>query len=299
MTAILLFGKNGQVGAELCASLAALGELTASGRNDVDLSKPDAIRSTLRRLKPQLVVNAAAYTAVDDAEGHRDEAYALNCEAPRIMAEELVKWDGVLIHYSTDYVFDGAKSTPYMEDDPAHPINVYGASKLAGERALAAGGVSYLILRTSWVYGHAGRNFVNTVAGHVRAGRPIRAVSDQTGSPTWARTVARATQKIIEKCGSSLAGMHETCHLAAAGAATRYELALKIAQLIAVNDRATAKVQAARSSEFPTAAARPAYSALSSRKVTARFGVELPRWDADLDAYFRAQPPRVNTSRDT
>ena len=287
MTTVLLLGKNGQVGSELCTSLAGLGSLTACGRAEADLSRPDALRSILKRLKPQLVVNAAAYTAVDDAESHRDEAHAVNCEASRIIAEELAVWGGTLVHYSTDYVFDGAKSTPYTEEDPAHPISIYGATKLAGERAIASSGVAYLILRTSWVYGHAGRNFVNSMAGHARAGRSLKAVTDQAGSPTWARTVSRTTRLMLDKLGPELAATRETFHLAAAGVATRHALALKIAKCCG---RDAASVQTARSSEFPTAAARPAYSALSSLKLKTRLGIEMPRWDADLEAYFRAGP---------
>jgi len=271
----------------LCASLAGLGSVTACGRAEADLLKHDDLRSLLKRLKPQLVVNAAAYTAVDDAESHRDEAHAVNCDAPRVMATEIAAWGGTLVHYSTDYVFDGAKSTPYTEEDPARPINIYGATKLAGERAVAESGVSYLILRTSWVYGHSGRNFVNTMARHARAGRLLKAVTDQTGSPTWARTVARTTRLILDKLGRELAATRETFHLAAAGAATRHVLALKIA---ACCGRDAATVQAARSSEFPMAAARPAYSALSSLKLKTRLGIGMPRWDADLEAYFRAGP---------
>ena len=291
MTDILVLGKNGQIGRELCACLAGLGAITALGRAELDLSNAGAIRSTLRRLRPQLVINAAAYTAVDDAETHRDQAYAVNCDAPRIIAEELKAQGGALIHYSTDYVFDGAQSTPYTEQDAANPMNVYGASKLAGERAIAASGGAHLILRTSWVYSHHGKNFVTAISRLARLGKELKAVNDQTGGPTWAKTIAWTTRLIIEQCGRSIASKHGIYHLAATGATTRYGLAVKIVELLArdhkITGRVPVNVQAVSSSAFPTVAVRPRYSALSSAELKTHFGIDMPRWDADLEKFFR------------
>ena len=270
MTDIVLLGRNGQVGRALVGRLHGLGGVVALGRGELDLANADAIRATLRQLRPRLLINAAAYTAVDDAETHGDQAMAVNSEAPRVLSEELRQLGGQLIHYSTDYVFDGTASTPYSEDDTPNPRNVYGASKLAGERAIAASGVAHLILRTSWVYSETGRNFVTTIANLARAGKELRVVTTETGSPTWATTLAATTRLIIERCGGSIAGKQGIYHVSAAGATTRFELAAKIVELLARDDTrsnaAAASVAAASAAEFQTAAARPAYSVLSNAK---------------------------------
>lgn len=302
MTSILILGKNGQVGHELCGCLAGLGTISALGRAELDLSDLDAIRSTIRRLRPQLIVNAAAFTAVDEAETSPEQAMVINRDAPRILAEETKKLQSTLIHYSTDYVFDGAQSTPYTETNAANPINAYGASKLAGERAIVASGAMHLILRTSWVYSDRGKNFVTMISNLARMGKELKVVNDQTGSPTWARTIARTTRLIIEKCGGSLADKQGTYHLAAAGETTRHELAAKIVELLARDPNSDgvtpANVKAVSSAEFPTVAARPKYSVLSSAKLKTLFGIEMPRWDADLERFFSQAPgSRLNSAQ--
>jgi dTDP-4-dehydrorhamnose reductase len=195
---ILLTGKNGQVGAELQRALPVLGEVIALGRQDLDLASPDVLRRTVRDTKPDVIVNAAAYTAVDRAESEPELAAAVNGNAPGILAEEAQRSGAFLVHYSTDYVFDGTKDTPYTEDDTPNPLNAYGRSKLAGENAIRASGVSHYIFRTSWVYAAHGHNFLNTILRLARERRELKIVDDQTGAPTWARTIADITTQALE-----------------------------------------------------------------------------------------------------
>ncbi len=194
---ILLTGKNGQVGCELLRLLPQLGELVAVGHNQLDLSKPADIRRIIQDVRPQLIVNAAAYTAVDQAERDETTAQAVNTEAPGLMAEEAKKIGAVLVHYSTDYVFDGAKRLPYDEADSANPINVYGKTKLAGEQAIRGSGVPHLIFRTSWVYATRGRNFLLTILRLATEREELRIVCDQTGAPTWGREIAVSTANTL------------------------------------------------------------------------------------------------------
>jgi len=194
---ILLVGKNGQVGSELQSSLASLGELTAWNRQELDLSNADSIREKIRKLQPDVIVNAAAYTAVDKAENEPDLAMQVNGAAPGIMAEEAKRLDALLVHYSTDYVFDGTKSTPYSEQDAPNPTNAYGRSKLAGEQAICTAAARFLIFRTSWVYDAHGRNFLNTIKRLGSQRRELTIVNDQLGAPTWSREIAQATARII------------------------------------------------------------------------------------------------------
>jgi dTDP-4-dehydrorhamnose reductase len=191
MTRILLTGKNGQVGWELQRTLATLGEVVTLDRQDLDLADPDSIRRVVREHKPNLIVNAAAYTAVDKAEEESDLAMVINGTAPGILAEEAKRLSAAIIHYSTDYVFDGSKNTPYTEEDAPNPLNVYGRTKLAGERAIQAVGAPYLILRTSWVYGMRGKNFLLTILRLARERNEIKVVNDQIGAPTWSRIIAQ------------------------------------------------------------------------------------------------------------
>src|SRR5512146_587709 len=190
LSRILVTGRNGQVGFELLRSLAGLGEVVAVGRERMDLADPDAIRRTVRETKPDLIVNAAAYTAVDQAESEPELALAINGVAPGILAEESKRLGAVLIHYSTDYVFDGSKGAPYTEDDEPRPLSVYGRTKLAGERAIQAVDVPHLILRTSWVYGARGKNFLLTILRLARERNELSIVDDQIGAPTWCRSLA-------------------------------------------------------------------------------------------------------------
>ena len=196
---ILVTGVNGQVGYELARRLQHLGQVVALDRSQMDLSNAEQMRQVIRRERPQLIVNPAAYTAVDQAEAEPALAMRINAEAPAIIAEEARKCGAALIHYSTDYVFDGSKSGAYDEADPACPINVYGRSKLAGEQAIAASGVAHVILRTSWVYGARGKNFLKTMQRLAAERNEMRIVADQYGAPTWCRTIADGTARMIER----------------------------------------------------------------------------------------------------
>ena len=291
MTAILLLGKHGQVGRELGIHLAGLGPLVAFGHAELDLADAPALRAALDRIRPALVVNAAAYTNVDRAEAEPAVAAAVNARAPGILAQYLAASGGALIHYSTDYVFDGFRGTPYTEDDAPNPLNVYGASKLAGERAIATSGVAHLILRTSWVYSEHGSNFVTTIRRLARTQRTLDVVNDQIGCPTWARTIARTTRQLIERCAGRIADCQGLYHLAAGGHTTRYGLAEKIVALMAQQPGDPAfvppRLQAVATSRFPAPAVRPACSALATGRLASRFGITLPGWEEELAAFFR------------
>lgn len=282
---ILLVGKNGQVGSKLQSSLASLGELTAWGRQELDLSDADSIRDKIRKLQPNVIVNAAAYTAVDKAETEPDLAMQVNGIAPGIMAEEAKQLDTLLVHYSTDYVFDGTKSTPYTESDTPHPVNEYGRSKLAGEQAICAAASRFLIFRTSWVYDAHGKNFLNTIKRLGGQRRELTIVNDQLGAPTWSREIARATARIIalylaHPDQKQINGIY---HLTAHGQTSWFGFAQAAAKcgLFDHLDNPPA-LRAISSAEFPTPARRPMYSVLSNAKLLTQFGVQLPDWDMSL-----------------
>src|ERR1700704_694253 len=228
---ILLIGKNGQIGAELLRFLPQVGEVVALDREHLDLSKPDDISRAIREIRPQIIVNAAAYTAVDQAETDGMMAQAVNGEAPGVMAEEAKKIGAALVHYSTDYIFDGSKKTPYDESDAANPINVYGKTKFAGEQAIRRSGVPHLIFRTAWVYATRGRNFLLTILHLATEREELRIVSDQVGAPTCASDVAAATSKILAGiCENGnvafiLPEASGTYHMSAAGQTTWYDFA--------------------------------------------------------------------------
>lgn len=281
---LLLFGASGLLGWELQRTLAPLGEIRAPDRHTIDLSDNAALRRVLRDERPDVIVNAAAYTRVDDAEAHSQEAFAINAAAPQVMAQEARSLDALLVHYSTDYVFDGTKGAPYTEDDVAHPINAYGESKLAGERFIQEAGCPFLILRSAWLYGLRGRNFVTKVLQWARAQPTLRIVDDQVSNPTWARMLAQQTARILAHGGNYVRERAGLYHLASGGYASRYDWAKEILRLDPRPEEQTAKqVQSASSSEMPTAAARPAFSALSSERVEAVFGVPARPWQADLN----------------
>ena len=279
---ILLTGRNGQVGWEVQKALAPLGELTALGRAELDLSDAGRLREAVREANPDVIVNAAAYTAVDKAESEREAAFAVNATAPGILAEEAKRNGALLVHYSTDYVFDGAKPVPYVEEDEPNPINVYGASKLAGERAIAGSGCRYLILRTSWVYGPRGSNFLLTILRVAREGPELRVVDDQIGAPTSSRAIARATAQVLRP------GAHGTYHLSAAGQVSWCGFARAILARAGV---ATAVVPI-RSEDYPAAARRPRNSRLDCSRLRETFGVALAPWEAGL-AEVMAQHARL------
>lgn len=290
---ILLTGKNGQVGWELQRTLSTLGEVIALGQADMDLANPDAIRKICGEVKPNLIVNPAAYTAVDKAETEPALALAINGTAPGILAQEAQRLGAALIHYSTDYVFDGSKSTPYTEQDIPNPQNIYGSSKLAGERAIQAVDVPHLILRTAWVYGRRGKNFLLTMQ-RLASERPLlKVVDDQVGAPTWSRLLAEATAHIVaqglsrgqETVNSYLRQHSGVYHMSCAGYTSWYGFANAIlaAANTSIHANASAQLQPIPSSEYPTPAARPAYSVLSNAQLAQTFGITLPDWRMALE----------------
>lgn len=280
---ILLLGGTGQVGHELRRTLGPLGPLEAPGREALDLSDPEALRSAVQRVAPDVVVNAAAYTNVDGAEENPEQARRLNAEAPGVLAAAARDVGAWLVHYSTDYVFDGTKQRPYVEPDDCHPINVYGQTKWAGEEAIRAVGERHVILRTSWVYSDRRSNFLLTMLGLADEHEQLTVVDDQIGSPTWAGWIAEATHAVVERLGDDeeLGG---TYHMAAAGQTSWYGFARAI---FAQYDRTDVRVEPVSSDEYPTAAARPAYTVLNSSTLRRTFGVEIPSWSEQLAHHVR------------
>ena len=282
---ILLLGATGQVGHELTRTLAPLGTVRAPGRDEVDLAAPETLRRAVAQVDPALVVNAAAYTDVDGAEDEPERAAMLNAEAPRVLAEAAREAEAWLVHYSTDYVFDGEKRTPYTEDDTPNPINVYGRTKWNGEQALRDVGERSVVLRTSWVYSNRRSNFVRTMLGLVDEHETLTVVDDQIGVPTWAGWLAEATATIGEQLlaagdPSPLRGLY---HLAGTGQTSWYGFARAI---FAQFGRTDVTVEPVPSTGYPTPAPRPAYTALDSTRARTTFDLALPTWTAQL-ARFR------------
>jgi len=282
---ILLTGTLGQVGWELRRTLAGLGEVVAVDAAEMNLADPAAIRRTVRQLAPGLIVNPAAYTAVDKAEAEVDLAYAVNATAPGVLAEEAERLGALLVHYSTDYVFDGAKAEPWREDDTPNPLNVYGASKLAGEQAIQAACARHLIFRTSWVYGARGANFVLTMRRLMRERPELKIVADQIGAPTWSRLLAEATAQIAARLVTPGAGFSGTCpwgvyHMTNGGETSWHGFAEAIQALD--EPEVPARLVAIPSSDYPTPAQRPLNSRLDNDKLDQTFGLRLPHWQAAL-----------------
>lgn len=287
---ILVTGRNGQVGYELERSLQVLGTIVAVDQEQMNLTDLDQVRAVIREVRPDLIVNPAAYTAVDQAEQEEALAMRINGEAPEVMAAEAKKIGAAMIHYSTDYVFDGAKSDPYTEDDVPCPVNAYGRSKLAGEQAVANAGIPHLILRTSWVYGARGRNFLLTVKRLAQERDELRIVNDQHGAPTWCRTIADTTAQILARLTSKRHGqalddeLLRECsglyHLAAQGQTTWHGFAQTIVAHRSVNRKPT--VIPISTSEYPLPAQRPSNSVLSCERLTSRF-CRLPDWESALN----------------
>jgi dTDP-4-dehydrorhamnose reductase len=282
---ILLLGAGGQIGFELRRSLAPLGSIAAPTHADLDICDKTAIARIVDSLKPKLIVNAAAFTDVDGAEANegRHLAMAVNGEAPGLLAEAAARTRVPLVHYSTDYVFDGAATRPYREDDGPAPINAYGRSKLAGDERIAKSGAPHLIFRTSWIYARRRRNFLRTVQRLAMEQDELRVVSDQIGAPTWARMVAEATAAVLGRCwrngaGDPLSGCGGLYHMAAAGETSWHGFA----QAIVAAGGKQIPVRAVTSAEFPRPAKRPAYSALDSGKLARVFEVTLPDWRDQL-----------------
>lgn len=284
---IVLLGKNGQLGWELQRILPVLGEAIALDRDDLDLCDLRKVERLLRELKPGLIVNASAYTDVDRAEKQPELATKVNGLAPGVMAETARSLGAVLIHYSTDYVFDGKTNTPYTENDPANPLNLYGKSKLMGEENIRQAGDAYLILRTSWVYSLRGNTFVNKVLGWARNNTTLRVVDDQISSPTWARMLAEITGLMLAGGRTDLLDrMRERrglYHLAGRGYTSRYEWARHIlANDPRPSEQTVQTVEPARTEDFPSPAVRPLFSALDCSRFGETFGLQLPAWDETL-----------------
>ncbi|WP_318826532.1 dTDP-4-dehydrorhamnose reductase [Burkholderia cepacia] len=282
---IFVTGVNGQVGFELLRSLQGLGRVVACDRMMLDLSDLDRVRGIVRELKPSIIVNPAAYTAVDKAETDVDAARRLNVDVPRVFAEEAARSGATLIHYSTDYVFDGTKEGAYAETDPTNPQNIYGLTKREGEEAIAATGCAHLVLRTSWVYGRRGKNFLLTMLKLADERPELRVVADQIGAPTWSNTIAASTAHIVAQGLASRdaewwRGRSGTYHLAAGGETSWCGFAQAIFSI--TKNGAGPAVIPIPASEYPVPAARPGNSRLSTRKIGETFGLYLPTWDEAL-----------------
>ncbi|MEN8215466.1 MAG: dTDP-4-dehydrorhamnose reductase [Pseudomonadota bacterium] len=288
---ILLIGPTGQVGWELQRCVQTLGQVVAVDKVDtkiaqanIDLANPDSIRQIMRDVKPAIILNAAAYTAVDKAEQEPELAQAINGTALGILAEESLRLKSLLIHYSTDYVFDGNYEQPYIETDVVNPLGVYGATKLAGEQAIQAVGGHYFILRTAWVYGSRGKNFLLTMQRLAKERNELKVVADQFGAPTWSRMIAQATTNLLTQLHSPLyqldiEGLSGIYHLTSAGKTSWYEFAKAI---IAASNKQVS-VLPLSTADYPTAAKRPANSVLSNAKLAETFGITLPAWDRALN----------------
>jgi dTDP-4-dehydrorhamnose reductase len=284
---ILLLGKNGQLGWELRRTLASLGEVTALNFPEIDLVQPDATCKIIHEIHPDIVINAIAYTLVDQAETEPEIATAINASAPGRLAEAASSAGAAFVHFSTNYVFDGSKGSPYTETDLPNPLNVYGKSKLAGEQAIAQIDGAYLIFRTSWVYSMRRESFVTKVLDWSRQTRPLRVVIDQIGNPTWARALAEITGLLIARSGADptswINHFRGIYHLAGSGFASRYEWARAILSLDPhKEEQAVTDIIAAQTDEFPTPAQRPLNSSLDCSLFTKRFDLQLPHWEESL-----------------
>ena len=279
---ILISGKTGQLSIELQKRLVDLGELIVLGRDELDLSHPEHIRAQVRAHKPDLIINAAAYTAVDLAEREPELANTINGTAPGVFAEEAKALGIPLIHYSTDYVFDGTKTTPYTEDDEPNPLNVYGKSKLMGERAIARVGGDYLILRTSWVYANHGKNFLLSMQRLLQEKPELRVVADQIGAPTWAGTIAQSTRQLIEHWQAGKNRASGIYHLTAHGQTSWFGFAQAIGEQLIAQNKPCAILEAIPSSAYPTPAKRPLNSRLDCSKLERDWHVAQPDWHTAL-----------------
>jgi len=306
---ILLTGKTGQLGSELNRLLPRLGEVVAPERTELDLREPKKICEIMGNVKPQLVINAAAYAAVDAAETDQASAYAVNADAPRLLALEAKNFGAMLVHFSSDYVFDGAKKAPYVETDSPNPLNAYGRTKLAGEQAIRDSGVLHLIFRTSWVYATHGRNFLLTILRLATQREELSIVCDQIGAPTCAHDIAVATTKILtaiyrqDECRRSISSLSGTYHMTAAGETSWYNFAKAILEGTPTISRDVGWFAAATqgrpliakhivpipSEEFRSPTRRPNYSVLSNSRLTQTFEVSLSDWATQLQCCIGAR----------
>jgi dTDP-4-dehydrorhamnose reductase len=280
---ILIFGRIGQVGWELRHKLACLGEVSNVDYPEIDFSKPDTIREAVRAAEPSVIVNAAAYTAVDKAEAAPEPAWAINAAGPGVIAEEAKRLGALMVHYSTDYVYDGSRQGAWVETDKPNPLNVYGQTKLAGDEAIQAVGGDYLILRTSWVYGARGANFLLTMLRLAKERPELRIVDDQTGSPTSSECIALATAdilaQVVSPAGGGLAGRSGVYHLTNSGETTWFGFA----QAFLSKQEVCPKLTPIPASAYPLPAIRPVNSVLSCQRVAETFGVRMPSWELALD----------------
>ena len=279
---ILLTGCRGQLGSELARALPALGELIATDRSSLDLFAAASIREVLQRTRPQVIVNAAAYTAVERAESEEALAVQVNAVAPGVLAEEAKRLGSLLVHYSTDYVFDGTKSTPYTEDDTTNPLNAYGRSKLEGENRIAGSGCRYLVFRTSWVYGPRGRNFLRAILQASREKPQLTVVDDQYGAPTSSIAIAQATVRALQ--GRAAQGLF---HMSAGGRTTWFAFARTVLQRAGI----ATPVVPIGSDQYPAKARRPINSLLDNSRLKQVFGIELAPWEEQLEAVMRQTLP--------
>lgn len=286
---ILLFGKNGQVGWELNRSLLPLGEVFALSRKEADFSNPESLRDIVREIKPDVIVNAVAYTAVDKAEKEEGLAEIINSTAPGVLAEAALEINALMVHYSTDYVFDGTKESPYVETDEPNPLNAYGRTKLAGERVIQSSGCDYLILRTTWVYASRGSNFLRTILRLANNHNELRIVSDQYGAPTWARNIADVTAHVLAGTQQERqAGVFESgvYHLSSRGRTTWYGFSNviieKAQQLDTKGGVITERVLPITTKDYPLPAQRPMNSQLDSRLLLEHFGLTMPEWQQSV-----------------
>jgi dTDP-4-dehydrorhamnose reductase len=289
---IILFGKNGQLGRELQRVLAPFGEVVAVDYQELDLQDSAAVEAFIRLHKPQAIVNASAYTAVDRAEQEQGLAFQVNSGAPGLMAELARSLHAAFIHVSTDYVFDGTLGRPYVETDLPNPLSVYGKSKLAGEQAIQKAGGAFLILRTSWVYSMGGDSFVTKILGWARKNPELRVVDDQIGNPTWARALAEIIGQLLAKAGDTPFAFFEknagVYHLAGRGYVSRFDMAKEIIALASVREPGLVSfIQPARTAEFPAPAERPLFSALDCTHFESTFGLRLPEWQDALSLAMR------------
>jgi dTDP-4-dehydrorhamnose reductase len=279
-----LFGKVGQVGWELRRTLASMSQLVCVDYPDVDLTSPDSIRQWIQSSSPEIIVNAAAYTAVDKAETESTLAMKINGEAPGIMAVEAKKRGALLVHYSTDYVFDGSKTSPYIEEDAPNPLGAYGRTKLAGDQAIQQAGCEHLIFRLCWVYGARGGNFMLTMMRLAREREKLRVVQDQVGCPTWSRMIAETTALALKGTipPAKNGPRQGVYHLCSSGQTSWHGFASAIVELMPAEGRKCREVEGIGSSEYPTPTKRPPYSVMSCDKLARDFGLRLPDWRESL-----------------
>jgi dTDP-4-dehydrorhamnose reductase len=297
---VLLLGANGQLGTEFSSLLRDKYELHAFTRAEADFSQPEQVRKIVAELKPAIILNAAAYTAVDRAESEPELAQLVNARTPEVLAEEAARYGGLLVHYSTDYVFDGSKTTPWVEEDATGPLSVYGSSKLAGEQAIAARGGSYLIFRTSWVFAPHGKNFLLTILRLARERDKLTIVADQKGAPTSAMAIARATEEVLDTLDERRprvvpSGVY---HMTCAGETTWHGFAQAIVEAAAETlEGKRPEILPIPAAQYPTPAKRPANSVLSNEKLRSQFGVALPHWRDALAEAASALSPATTEAR--